>query len=320
MDAVLGIDIAKAKFNVTLQWPDGKRRRKTFANTPAGFAELRRWLDQHGLAQVHAVLEATGTYGEALATALFDAGHRVSVLNPAIIHHFAKSQLARTKTDRVDADLIAQYAATHEPPRWTPTPREIRELQALVRRLDALLVMQTEERNRRQAGALVPAVQASIDTLLEELEAQIATVRRLIHDHLDQHPDLRARRDLLLSIPGIGETTAAVLLAELFNKTYRSARQAAAFAGLVPRIVESGTLRGRTRLAKVGPSRLRKALYFPALAAVQHNPTIRDFCQRLRQAGKPKMVVIGAAMRKLIHLAYGVLKRECAYDQKLARA
>ena len=143
---------------------------------------------------------------------------------------------------------------------------------------------------------------------IASLDAQIAHVQQLIRDHLDRHPGLRAQRELLTTIPGIGEATAAVLIAELFDKRYASARQAAAFAGLVPRLVESGTLRGRSRLSKIGPGRVRKALYMPAVAALRGNPTIRAVRARLHAAGKPPMVIIGAAMRKLIHLAYGVLK------------
>lgn len=318
MEAVLGIDIAKAKFDVALLTADGKLRRKSCVNTPTGFAELTRWLERHGAPVVHAALEATGTYGDALAHYLADAGHVVSVLNPAVTHAYATSQLARAKTDRLDAELIARYTATHQPPAWTPAPREIRELQALVRRLDALHAMRTQETNRLEAGPLVAAVRTSIETVVATLTAEIETVRQQIRDHLDQHPDLRAQRDLLTSIPGIGEATAAVLIAELFDKPYRSARQAAAFAGVVPRVCESGTLRTRGRLVKIGPGRLRKALYFPALTAIRFNPTLRALHTRLRAAGKPPMVIIGAAMRKLIHLAFGVLKSGRPYDSTYA--
>ena len=320
MDAALGIDIAKTKFNVTLLFPDGRRRRKAYANSPAGGAELLAWLTRHGASRVHACLEATGTYGEALATILVDAGHRVSVLNPAIIHHYAKSQLARAKTDRVDADVIAAYAAKEHPAAWTPLPREVRELQALVRRLDTLLGMQTDERNRAQAGPLTPAVRTSINAVLEHLDTQIAAVRDQIRQHMNQHPGLRAQRDLLTSIPGIGETTAALLLAELFNKAFTSARQAAAFAGVVPRPNDSGTHQGRRVMCKLGPGRLRKGLYFPAIAALRFNPSLQPLAHRLRGAGKPPMLIIGAAMRKLIHLAFGVLKSGRAYDASLAKA
>lgn len=318
MDAVLGIDIAKAKFQVALRLADGKVRHKTFPNAAAGFEQLVAWLQRQQVRGVHACLEATGTYGDALATWLHDAGHRVSVVNPTIIHAYARTQLARSKTDRLDAELIARFTATQQPPAWTPPAVEIRQLQALVRRLDALQGMRTQEANRLAAGVPVDAVRTSIEAMLASLDAQIAHVQQLIRDHLDRHPGLRAQRDLLTTIPGIGEATAAVLIAELFDKRYTSARQAAAFAGLVPRLVESGTLRGRARLSKIGPGRLRKALYFPAVAALRWNPTIRAVRVRLAAAGKPPMVIIGAAMRKLIHIAYGVLKSGRAYEPTCA--
>jgi transposase len=312
MAAVLGIDVAKATFTVTLRTPDGKHRHKTCPNTPAGCEALGAWLSRQHVTQVHACLEATGTYGDALATWLFDAGHQVSVVNPAVIHAYARVQLARSKTDALDADLIAQFTATQQPPLWAPPAPEIRALQALVRRLDALYDMHTQESNRL-ATATVADVRASIEAVRDNLDGQIAHVKHLIRDHIDRHPGLRQQRELLTSIPGIGEATAAVLIAELFDKPYTSARQAAAFAGLVPRLHESGTLRGRPRLSKIGPGRVRKALYFPAMTALRFNPTIRAVRARLAAAGKPKMVIIGAAMRHLVHLAYGVLKSRQAY-------
>lgn len=320
MDVVLGIDIAKAKFDVALRWPDGRIRRKSCANTRAGFSELASWLRRHGVARVHAALEATGTYGVGLAESLYDAGHIVSVLNPAVIHAFAASQLRRAKTDRLDAAIIAEYCATQQPAPWTPLPREVRELQGLVRRLEALHEMRTQETNRLAAGEISAAVQVSIETVVRTLTKEIAAVQRQIRDHFTNHPTLRTQRDLLTSIPGIGETTAAVLIAELFDKPYRSARQAAAFAGAVPRVWESGTLRGKGRLVKIGSGRIRKALYFPAISALRANPTVRALSARLSAAGKPKMVIVGAAMRKLIHLAFGVLKSGRAYDPSYLRA
>jgi transposase len=314
MDAVLGIDIAKAKFAAALLRPDGKIRHKSCANTSTGFADLASWLQRQQVTRVHATLEATGTYGDALALWLHDAGHVVSIVNPSVIHAYGRTQLTRSKTDRIDAALIARFTASHQPAPWTPPALEIRQLQALVRRLDALQGMRTQELNRLAAGVTVADVRASIEAVLANLDAQIAHVHQLIRAHLDRHPGLRVQRELLTTIPGIGEATAAVLIAELFDKRYASARQAAAFAGLVPRLVESGTLRGRSRLSKIGPGRLRKALYMPAVAALRWNPTIRAVRARLHAAGKPPMVIIGAAMRKLIHLAYGVLKSGRAYE------
>ena len=320
MIPTLGIDIAKAKFQVALRTPEGKLRQKSCPNTASGFAELGAWLTRHDVDRVHACLEATGTFGEALATWLHEAGHMVSVVNPAVIHAYARAHLLRTKTDALDAALIADFTATQHPALWAPPAVEIRQLQALVRRLDALLGMQTDERNRAQAGGLTPAVQQSIAAVLEHLETQIDTVRQQIRHHMDQHPGLRAQRDLLTSIPGIGEATAALLLAELFNKAFTSARQAAAFAGVVPRPHDSGTHQGRRVMCKLGPARLRKGLYFPAIAAIRFNPSLQALASRLRGAGKPPMLIIGAAMRKLIHLAFGVLKSGRAYDPDLAKA
>ncbi len=311
----LGIDVAKLKFNVCLIREDGRLRHKVFANTAAGFAQLSNWLVANHVVQVHACMEATGTYGEALATYLVDASQQVSVINPAAIKAYAGCQLSRTKTDKVDAELIARFCLTQNPPLWTPLAPEIRHLQALVRRLDALIEMRTMEQNRLSSGVTVAEVEASIKALTASLEEQIKSTEQLIKAHINAHPALQAHRDLLLSIPGIGEATTARLLAEIDFQQYESARSVAAFTGLVPRIRQSGTsVRGKARLSKVGAPRIRQALYFPAVTAIRCNPLIKKWAEGLRQRGKCEMQIIGAVMRKLIHLAYGVLKTGKPYD------
>ncbi len=129
----LGIDIAKLKFDVCLMNTEGKLRHKVFPNTLPGFAQLTMWLTKQGATppEVHACMEATGTYGEALAYHLHAAGHIVSVINPAAVKAFAGSRLSRTKTDRVDAELIARFCAAQQPLAWTPPAPEVRALQAL---------------------------------------------------------------------------------------------------------------------------------------------------------------------------------------------
>ena len=129
----LGIDISKLKFDACLVRANGKLRHRAFPNSPAGFAQLSAWLEKHGAGQVHACLEATGAYGEALATYLHEAGHEVSIVNPAQIKAYAQSRLSRAKTDKADSTLIAQFCAERRPPRWQPPPAEIQELQALNR-------------------------------------------------------------------------------------------------------------------------------------------------------------------------------------------
>lgn len=308
--AYLGIDIAKRKFDVALLRPDGKIRAKSCPNTPVGHGELLAWVARQHPGPVHACLEATGTYGDALAETLADAGVTVSVVNPAMIEAYGRSRLTRTKTDRADARLIAQFCATQQPAVWVPLPREVRTLQAFVRRLEALEGMRTQERNRLAAEPADAVIRASIQHVIDLLEDEMSTLRTRIHDHFDQHPGLREQRALLTSIPGIGDATAAVLLAEFGPLTrFRQAAACAAFAGVVPRLGESGSsVRRKPVLSKLGAPALRKALFYPAMVALRHNPIIAAFGDRLRARGKHKMVIIAAAMRKLVHLAFGVLK------------
>ena len=301
MAADLGLDIAKAKFDAALLIGE-KFKTKVFSNDAAGFAALSAWLTAQQVGRVRVCLEATGNYGTAVATYLHDQGHQVSIVNPAQIKAFAVTLLSRNKTDRADARLIARFSALHQPPAWQPPPLEIRVLQALVRRLEALQEMQQQEHNRLTSAE--PAVAAAIERHLEFLRADIAAVRQQIRDHIDQHPDLRRKQALLDSIPGIGEATIAQILAFVSTQTFTSARQVAAFVGLSPQQRQSGSsVHGKTRISKTGRANLRKALFMPALVAWRYNPTINAFCRRLADAGKPKMVIAVAAMRKLLHIA-----------------
>ena len=318
----LGIDISKLKFDACLIRESGKFRHKVFPNSPAGFSQLSAWLIKHQVERAHACLEATGSYGEALTAYLHGAGHVVSVINPAAVKAYGQSRLSRTKTDKADATLIARFCAERRPPAWQPLPAEIRELQALVRRLDSLLEMRQMEANRLDTAAGAGAVKESLIGHLAFLDEEVARTEGLIRSHIGGHPSLRERRDLLLSIPGIGDTTAAKLLGEIMDvKLYASARQLAAFAGLAPRLHESGSsVRRKTHLSKTGAPRLRKALYFPAVVAMRHNPRVRAMSERLKERGKCPMQIIGAAMRKLVHLAYGVLKSGRPFDPELKTA
>ena len=318
----LGIDIAKLKFDVCLIKPAGRAKHKVFANTRHGFEQLLRWLDSHHATDLHACLEATGTYGELLALFLFEAGLAVSVANPAAVRAFANAGLSRTKTDKVDAELIARFCLAQQPAAWQPPAPELRELQALVRRLESLIEMRVAEENRLSSGVSTETVKHSLEQHIAYLIEQIKQTEALIRQHINNHPDLKEQSELLDSIPGIGETTAALLLAEIVNiKQYTSARQVAAYAGLVPRERRSGTsVRGRVCLSKIGNARLRKALYFPAITALRSSDFFKTWAEPLRTRGKSKMTVIGAAMRKLIHLAYGVLKTGKPFDPNWAKS
>lgn len=311
---VLGIDISKKDFHVALLKETRAAKTKKFTNNIQGFESLHQWLKQHSAFELHACMEATSIYGEALAEFLYSAGFQVSIVNPARIKGFAKSELLRTKTDSVDAALIARFCGAVKPSLWTPTAPEVKELQALLRRLESLIEMSNQERNRLETA--MATVANLTQSHLEYLEQQQKLIKQLISDHFDQHPHLKQQRDLLTSIPGIGEQTAGVLLAEIGRiSDYNNARQLAAHAGLTPCERSSGTsVKGKTRLSCTGNVRLRKALYLPAVVAMRHNPLLKAMSERLLSRGKVKMQVIGALMRKLVHLAFGILKSQKPFD------
>jgi transposase len=285
-------------------------------NTASGFKKLVAWLKKHQRGTVHACLEATGLYGDEVAWQLHEAGHTVSVVNPARIKAYADSQLQRNKTDQLDAALIADFCRTQQPAPWSPPDPAERELRSLARHRQALIEMVQQERNRLQAGRVSPTVHQVLVDHLAFLEQQIATLEQAIQDHINHHPDLQHQRDLLDTIPGIGPLTAALLLAEAGDlRRFDHAGQVVAFAGLNPRQHRSGTsVRGQPRLSKRGSARLRGLLYFPAISARSHNPLIAPWCDQLAARGKSSMQIIGAAMRKLLILAYGVLKSGQPFD------
>ena len=192
----------------------------------------------------------------------------------------------------------------------------------LTHRLEALQAMRVMEENRLSSGITVEAVRQSVQEHLFYPGVQIKRTEELIGEHIKSHPKLKQQSQLLDSIPGIAETTAALLLAEITDITqFDSARQVAAYAGLVPRERQSGSsVRGRTRLSKIGNARLRKALYFPAITALRCSPFFQAWAEGLRLRGKSKMSVICAVMRKLVHVAYGVLKSGRPFDPELAKS
>jgi len=310
---VLGIDIAKSSFDVFLIHGE-KQQHRSFPNRAEGFEQLSNWLRECGVQQVHACMEATGRYGDELAEYLFEQGHRVSVVNPARIRDYARSKLTRNKTDKLDAKIIAFFCLNEKPALWQPPAPEIRELQALVRHLEALQDMRTQENNRLKSGVPSKQVCSMLEEHLAFLDQQIRQIKKRIKEHIDQHPGLKRDHDLLITIPGIGDTTANKLLSENIQ-AFSDGRALAAFAGLNPSLCFSGTsVHHRGRLSRVGRSTLREALYFPAISAMRFNPQIILFCDRLAEKHKPNMVVIAAAMRKLLCLSLGVLKSGLPFD------
>ena len=314
---IVGIDVAKAKLDAALQVKGGKWKTKVVANTTAGFQELRAWLAKHGARCAHVCMEATGVYWENIAADLADNGYAVSVENPLQIKRFGESQGVRTKTDKVDAKVIGEYCARIAPALWNPPSVAVRRLRALVNRRDALVDLRTQEMNRL-AVSDTQEVRTSIQHVIAVLSEEISQIEKQVGRDIDQDPTLKKQTQLLESIPGIGEATSSTLLSHYGGELrFEKSRQAVAFAGLDTQQHESGSsVRGKPRTSKKGHSALRAALYWPAITAMRYDFG-KAFTQRLKAAGKPGKVVITAMMRKLLTIAYGVLKSGKPFDPAL---
>jgi transposase len=315
----LGIDVAKAKLDcLLLDTATGKRKSKSCPNTPAGHAALLAWLDKQQANNVHVIMEPTGVYHEQAALALTDGGLTLSLINPAQLRQFAQGIGVRTKTDAADSAVLAQYGASQQPPAWQPPSASVRQLRALLARRDALAADLQREQNRAEKAAATDTpvqVQSSLTKSIAFLDQELGQLQQAIASHIDNDPDLRNKKELLLSIPGVGQRVSDHLTALLAGRTFERSEQLAAYLGLTPVEWQSGSsVRGRPRMSKAGPAHLRKLLYLPAVVAVQHNPHIKAMYNRLLERGKPKMAAIGAAMRKLAHLCFGVVKTGKPYD------
>lgn len=312
---ILGIDVSKETLDVCLIIGD-QCKEAVFENDPVGHNKLKSWLEHHSDQQeIHACMEATGMYAFPVAEALYTADHRVSIVNPARIKAYSTSRLTRNKTDRLDAAIIADFCRTQSPPEWHPPREELRELQALVRLLEDLMATRQAEVNRLKSGVRSADVAHVLQDHINYLDELIERVEQMICSHFVQDDDLARKKLLLRSIPGIGDKTAHTILGELlYLDSFEDARQVAAYAGLNPRQRLSGKMKGHSSISKTGNAHLRKALYFPAIVAKGCNPIIREFCFRMEENGLLPMEVIVAALRKLLHIAFGVLKNDCPFD------
>ena len=322
----LGIDVSKASLALALQIGERKRLyEREVHNDVGGIERLREWVQERGaeLSQLTVVMEATGVYHERVAQALYDAGCKVIVANPKRVRDYAAGLGLLHKTDKVDARALVRYGREQatELVSWTPPPAEVRILRALYDRLSAVQEDLQRELNRRDQALISMEPQLvidSLDTSIKRLREECERLKRAIEDHFDQHPGLKAQRELLQSIPSIGPISGDLLLCLLLAHRFRSARQAAAFCGLIPQAHQSGTsVRKPGRLTKQGDARLRAKLYMASVVAIRHNPELSQIYHALLAAGKTKLSALGALMRRLVHIAYGVLKHQAPYSPHL---
>jgi transposase len=320
MTTAIGIDIAKDKFDVAVQVDNAQPQMAAFENNPKGFKACHVFLKRANAYPGHVCMEATGVYYEELAHFLHQAGYPVSVINPLQISGYAHSRLRRNKTDRLDAALLVDFVRTQSPPLWTPPEPSWYELRSLVRHLEDLESDRQRQRNRRDAirHSAQPSaiVLTNLDAQIAFLTDQIKQIKGAIQHHIDQHPALKQSHELLDSIKGIGTLTASKLLAECGDMSqFDDVRQLVAFAGLNPQHHLSGSsVRGKTHISKIGNASIRAALYMPAVNAKRFNTLLQPFIARLEQRGLCDMEIVTAIMRKLLHLAYGILKSGRPFD------
>ncbi len=319
----LGIDVAKAKLDCSLLLDETglKRKSKKVANDPIGFSELLAWLAKQGikLTELHVTMEATGIYHEQVAQALHAAGITISIVNPAQVKSLGNTLAIRTKTDGVDSFLIARFGLLCKPDAWTPPAPEARTLKALLARQQAIAEDLQRERNRQEKvkiSTIPEHVQKSLDDSLTFLQKQLKQLQQKIDDHIDQHPALKEDFKLLKSIRAIGPQVGKAMLSVMQTHSFKTAEQLAAYLGLVPVERQSGSsVLGRARLSKAGPPEIRAKLYMAAVVAIRYNAHVKALYERLRERGKSAMSALGACMRKLVHLCFGVLKSRVPYDE-----
>ena len=320
IDGILGIDVSKNTLDASLS-SRNRVRARSVANSSDGWRDLLDWLTSEKIRRVHACMESTGRYSLGIACALYEAGHIVSIVNPAQIRDFARTKLGRNKTDEVDAAHIREYCELFKPQPWAPPSEAHRRLAELQTIRSGIVAGLTEWKNRKGSGMVDSVAQSLADVTISHFSSQLEAVDEAIAQTIDNDSGLRRKRDLLLSISGVGETLAGVVLAELPGPdVLRSSAEVVAYAGLNPRQHQSGTSIDRvTRISKIGNAVLRAALYLPAVSAMRYNPAVVALVARLKSRGrlKPKQIVV-AAMRKLLVLCFGVLKTGKPFDPAIA--
>ena len=318
-ESTIGIDVSKKELVVALlqnkQICKGK-----FSNDKNGFNKLDKWIIKNNATEAKICMEATGCYSFLISNYLYEKNYKVYVVNPFSIKSFANVKLSRTKTDEADAIIIAEYIKMVDCIKYTPKSNLMHEIKYMYRCLDDLKNHLSQAKNYLESKDLLPKEVIKIwKSMAKSIETKITTLEAKIVKIINNDSELTQKYNNLLTVPGISIKTAIALLAEIPDIThFKNARQLAAFAGLTPKQTQSGTsVKGRTRLSKTGSSKLRKAIFLPAIVAKQFNPIIIKFCQNLEHKGKCKMVIVGAAMRKLVHIIFGVLKNNIPFNPNI---
>jgi transposase len=282
---------------------------RDFSNDACGFRGLREWFKERRIVPVNICMEATNRYWEPLALFLYKQKYAVCVVNPSRTAAFWKSEQLRAKTDHIDAAMLARFCRAQKPYPWKPPTPQERQLRRLVRDLEFLKRERARFKIRLEFGGR--NLQRVVKALSEEIRSVRAQAIKLIRLHSDMSTGYRN----LQTIPGVGSVTALIMLAEVSDKVHRlHPNELVAYAGLAPRICESGSSIRKSKGTAAGNSTLKRAFYLPAVAAIRTSKSWKSFATRFAARGKPKKVAIGAATRKLFVIACGVLKTGTPYD------
>jgi len=311
MDSYTGIDISKDSFDVHVVAPETDRH---FEYTEPGIQECVQWL--LSLKPPLIVMEATGGYERRLVSELMAADLPVRVANPKRIRDFARAKGKLAKTDKLDARIIAQYAAMFQPPPQAPMDEISLKIKDLVARRRQLMAMRTQEENRKE-HALDKDIARSISTVIKAFNKELKKIEDTITHLIDQAPDLKKKADLLQTMPGIGRTTAMALISYLPELGRLDRRQLAALVGVAPINRDSGIFRGK-RMTSGGRREIRTRLYMPTLVATQHNPVISAYYQRLLKKGKPPLVAVVACMRKMFVILNAMIAKNQPWNPNYA--
>ena len=311
----LGLDVSKRTVDVCLLESNGRTQRTRIANSQAGFQQLMSWLHGIDAQQIHACLEPTGKYSRAIALFLLANAFLVSQVNSFAVLSHGRSKNFRSKNDTIDAYLLADYCLKEKPPAWVPVEQSRLELRSIEARIADIGEMLRQEQNRLEAGIDSTLVRQEIEEHIAYLTVRKKQLEKAAKEAAHADPVLAQDYAIVKSIVGLGERSTLTLLAYIRFNSFEQARDAGCFAGLTPRQYRSGTsVFKRDKISRMGNRSLRKLLFFPAMVAIQHNPQMRAFSERLRAAGKPPKVVICAVMRKLLVLATTLVLKQEFYD------
>lgn len=316
---VLGIDVSKKKLALALL-KDNKFYSKTVDNSDSGFKEILYFLSQKSTEKPEIYLEATGSYSEMVSDFFADRKFKVKIVNPLKIHSFSKAKLSRNKTDKADAKLIAEYGSKFDEPSYRKLPQNIKELRALYRCSISLKEQAAECKNHLEHKNVMPEFVVSVwKTNLSNINQQIKDTEKRIGKIIRESEELTTKFNNLRSIPGIAETTAIAVLAEVGEiDKFLTARQLAAYIGVTPKHKSSGSsINFKPSIAKIGNAILRKALYLPSVTAIRSDEAFKKFAATLKSRKKLGKQIIIAVMRKIIHAIFGVLKNKSKFNKFL---